>query len=149
MKAQATDRPKVIAYTDGACKKKGLYGGWAAVLISGPHQKIVYDKLNNTTNNRAEIYAVLRTLQQLSEPCDITVYSDSAYVINSINEYVYKWQQNGWKSSKGEDVKNQDLWQQILPYLDIHTVEMQHVKGHNGDEGNETADWFAQTSCSY
>lgn len=144
---KASQKPEVIIYTDGACKKNGLYGGCAAVMICGMHSQIVYQNMNNTTSPRTEIMAVIEGLKTLMIPCNVKIISDCAYVVDTINNYIYTWKKNGWKTTSKKKAKNTDLWKTILNYMSIHNIQAEHVKGHDGDTGNETADFFAQHAC--
>lgn len=92
-----------------------------------------------------EIMAVLGALRVLTEPCEVQIYSDSQYVVNSISKgWVYGWKRNGWVSSTGSPVKNQDLWEEMLIHLGVHRVTARWVRGHNGDPLNELCDSFSR-----
>ena len=122
-------------YTDGGCagnqNDKNL-GGWGAILEFGPHQKELYGSLANTTNNRMEMTALLEAFKAIKKSNQkIEVFSDSSYLMDCFRKKWYvKWQQNGWKTAKKDPVVNQDLWEEILPYLDEHDISFYRVKGH-------------------
>ena len=101
----------VTIYTDGACSGNPGPGGWGAVLIYGEIEKEISGAMNNTTNNIIEITAVIEALKLLKVECDVKIYSDSAYVVNSFNQgWIYNWMKNNWRTSNKEPVKNKELW---------------------------------------
>jgi len=135
---------EVTIYTDGACSGNPGPGGWGAVLLYGEHSKEISGAEPHTTNNRMEITAVIEALKQLNQPCRVTVYSDSAYVVNCFrNDWIGSWQRNGWKNSKGQPVENQDLWKELLRLMEIHQVEYVKVKGHADNKWNNRCDELA------
>ena len=135
---------KVTIYTDGACSGNPGPGGWAAVLIYNDRSKNFVGHNNNTTNNRMELTAVIAGLKALKEPCEVTVYSDSAYVVNAFKEgWFENWKKNGWCKSNGRAVENQSLWGTLGELLEVHKVEFIKVKGHNGNKYNELCDKLA------
>lgn len=137
---------KITAYTDGACKGNPGKGAYAVVLSYGKHKKVFAQAFHNTTNNRMEIWAVLHALQVLKEACEVTIFSDSKYVCQAIQEdWIYRWNSHNWKPSpkSKSHIKNSDLWKQVLPLLQKHTVRLEWVKGHAGNAGNEEADQLA------
>lgn len=135
----------VIIYTDGACSGNPGPGGWGAVLFYGPHKKEISGGTKETTNNRMEIQAVIEGLTLLKEACRVTVYSDSAYVVNCFQKrWIHGWLRNGWKNSKGAAVENQDLWKQLWELMGKHTVEYVKVKGHSDNEWNNRCDELAR-----
>lgn len=132
-------------YTDGACSGNPGPGGWAAVVTYGNHVKEISGGELHTTNQRMEMMAVYQALHCLKEACNVTVYSDSAYVINCFTQKWYvNWQKNGWRNSKGEPVQNRDLWEQLLIEVARHHVTFAKVKGHAGVELNERCDALAR-----
>ena len=131
---------KVEIYTDGACSVNPGKGGWAAILLYNGHQKTISGAEAETTNNRMELLAVIKGLEALKEVCQVIVYSDSAYVVNAfIQGWVYNWQRNGW-AKKGGEVKNIDLWEQLLALTQTHKVQFVKVKGHSDNEYNNLCD---------
>ena len=137
---------KVVIYTDGACKGNPGPGGWAARLID-PASSVIKDISGGepvTTNNRMELTAVIRALQALKFPVLAELYSDSSYVINAfLQDWIGRWQSNGWRTSSKKPVENQDLWQELLVAAKPHRVLWKHVKGHAGHEHNEACDRLA------
>lgn len=135
---------KVILYTDGACSGNPGPGGYAAILIYNNIEKEIVGGQKDTTNNKMEMMAVIKGLEILKEPCEVEVYSDSAYVVNSIEKgWIYSWRKNGWKKADKKEVKNIDLWERLLKQLEIHKVTFNKVKGHAQDELNNRCDKLA------
>ena len=140
-------KKQIVVYTDGACSGNPGPGGWAAVLQYGSNVKEISGGEKHTTNQRMEIMAVSEALQCLKEACDVTVYSDSAYVINCFKQKWYVgWRKNGWKNSKGQPVQNRDLWENLLQQVERHTVTFAKVKGHAGVSLNERCDELARNA---
>ncbi|QQE81113.1 ribonuclease HI [Alicyclobacillus sp. SO9] len=136
---------QIEIWTDGACSGNPGPGGWAAVLTYEGHTKEISGGEENTTNQRMEIAAVMNALESLKEPCDVTIYSDSAYVINCFKQKWYvSWQKNGWKNSKGQPVQNRDLWERLLDARNSHHIQFEKVKGHAGVDLNERCDELAR-----
>lgn len=135
---------KVIIYTDGACSGNPGKGGWGAILIYNDIKKEISGAKLNTTNNQMELTAPIEALSLLKRPCDVKLYSDSAYLINAFNEgWIYNWQKNGWKTKNKEEVKNRELWEKIYAFTKIHKIEWIKVKGHSDNEYNNRCDEMA------
>ncbi|MBC7959316.1 MAG: ribonuclease HI [Vallitaleaceae bacterium] len=137
-------------YTDGACRGNPGPGGYGVVLeyldLKGQlHLKELSGGYKETTNNRMELMAVLKGLESLSKPCEVQVYTDSAYIVNAFNQgWLKSWVANGWsRGKKKEPVKNEDLWRSILSLSSIHKLELIWVKGHAGHPQNERCDELA------
>ena len=129
---------KVSIYTDGACSGNPGKGGWGAVLVYNGTEKEMSGFEAETTNNRMELTAVIRALTALREPCLVTLTTDSKYVCDAVTKgWVYGWQRKGWRKADGKPALNVDLWQQLLPLLQTHTVTFNWVKGHAGHPNNE------------
>lgn len=136
---------EVILYTDGACSNNPGLGGYCAILIYNEVEKIISGGEEETTNNRMEMLAVIMGLKALKYPCKVKLYSDSAYVLNAfLNGWVYGWVKNGWKTADKKDVKNVELWQELLALTKTHTVEFIKVKGHSDNENNNRCDKIAR-----
>ena len=136
---------KVTIYTDGACSGNPGVGGWGAILMFNGHEKECggYDK--QTTNNRMELFAVIMALRQLKEPCDVEIYTDSAYVADAFNKnWIIQWEAAEWKTSGKNEVKNQDLWKALLMEKEKHQVVFDKVKGHSDNEYNNRCDRIAR-----
>jgi ribonuclease HI len=137
----------VHAYTDGACLGNPGLGGWGALLRYGKQEKTLSGNEPDTTNNRMELMAAIRALESLKEACDVHLHTDSQYVQKGITEWIGSWQARGWKTSGGDPVKNQDLWQRLLVASARHKVRWHWVKGHAGHEENEIADQLARSAA--
>ncbi len=133
----------VTIYTDGACRGNPGPGGWAASLASGEHVRELSGAERATTNNRMELTAVIRALEALKRPADVTVYTDSEYVKRGISEWLPSWKARGWKTAARKPVKNQDLWEALDAAASRHRVKWHWVKAHAGIEGNERVDTLA------
>ncbi len=137
---------KVEIYTDGACSVNPGAGGYAAILLYKNKEKVISGGQKDTTNNVMELTAVIMGLKALKEACEVSLYSDSAYVVNAINEgWIYNWQLNGWKTSSKDPVKNAELWRELLALLKIHKVTFIKVKGHADNELNNRCDQIARS----
>ena len=134
---------QVEIFTDGACKGNPGPGGWAALLRMGKHEKELSGSEPETTNNRMEMTAVIRALAALTEACDVSLYTDSKYVIDGITRWIEGWQKRGWKTAAKKPVLNEDLWRQMLNEVGRHKITWHWVKGHNGHPENERVDQMA------
>ncbi len=133
----------VNIWTDGACKGNPGLGGWGALLRYGQHRKEIFGGEEDTTNNRMELLAVIRALELLKRPCNVTVHTDSQYVQKGMLEWMSGWKARGWRTADKKPVKNADLWQQLDSLSQQHTLQWQWVRGNAGDAGNERADVLA------
>ena len=134
---------EIEIFTDGACKGNPGPGGWGALLLAGKHRKELFGGEPETTNNRMELLAAIRALEALKKPSRVKLFTDSQYVKNGIQSWIYNWKKNGWKTSAKKAVKNADLWQRLDELVVQHEVEWRWVKGHAGHPGNEKADELA------
>jgi ribonuclease HI len=138
---------KVIIYTDGACSGNPGKGGWGTLLMYGDAVRELSGYDPATTNNRMEIMAAIRGLQALKEPCRVELYSDSAYLVNAINEgWLNRWLKNGWKTASKKPVENIDLWQDIVKLIRLHRVTFHKVKGHSDNPHNNRCDELARSA---
>ena len=141
---------KTRIYTDGACSGNPGPGGWAALILCENKRVTLSSSDRYTTNNRMELLAAIRAIDWCikNKYKKIEIYSDSAYVVNSINkEWIKKWKRNFWKNSKGDDVKNRDLWELLNEQLhDLsHVITFVKVRGHSGDKNNDYVDKVAKS----
>lgn len=146
---------RINIYTDGSCSENPGPGGWCVVLNAEDACKTLSGGAKSTTNNRMELTAVIEAVKwimRLNVLTDIfVIYSDSAYVINSITKgWLDRWKTNGWKTKQGHDIKNRDLWEEldaaiICSAVTGHNIFFEKVKGHNGNAFNELADSIAKT----
>lgn len=134
----------VVIYTDGACSYNPGPGGWACVLIYKGHQKELAGYVEETTNNRMELTAAMQGLLALKEKCNVSVYTDSAYIHNAFDKgWIISWQNNGWRTANKKPVENQDLWKEILNLTKSHNVKWYKVKGHSDNKFNNLCDKLA------
>lgn len=138
-----TNSEKVYIFTDGACRGNPGPGGWGVVLRYGDNERHLFGGDKETTNNRMELLAVIEGLSALKRPCEITVTSDSTYVLKGIQEWLANWKKRGWKTASKKPVKNVDLWQRLDALIEPHNIEWLWVKGHSGHPENELADQLA------
>lgn len=143
---------KLNIYTDGACSGNPGPGGWAIVFFNKDKTISYSGYKTKTTNNEMELFAVVKALQKISKSkndYEFAIFSDSAYVINAISlGWIYRWQANGWKTSRGDEIKNKELWQKLISLLsdmkEDKTILFNKVKGHSGNTFNELADNLAR-----
>lgn len=137
----------IILYTDGACSGNPGPGGWGSVLIFNDIEKELSGANPNTTNNVMEITAVIEGLKALKRPCNVNIYSDSAYVVNCFEkDWINNWIKNNWVNSKKEPVKNKELWLELLDLTKIHKVTFNKVKGHSNVKYNNRCDELARNA---
>lgn len=133
----------VEIFTDGACSGNPGPGGWGAVLRYEGHEKELSGGEEVTTNNRMEMLAAIKALEELKRPCKVRLHTDSRYLQQGVNQWLEGWKRNGWKSASKKPVKNQDLWQRIDELAGKHDIEFVWLKGHAGHPENERADRLA------
>ncbi len=134
----------VEIYTDGACLGNPGPGGYGAILIYGPHRRELAGGFRLTTNNRMEMMAAIVALKALTEPCAVTLYSDSKYLVDALVQgWAKRWQARNWMRTKTEPARNPDLWIDLLQLSDRHAVTWRWVKGHAGHPENERCDRLA------
>ena len=132
-------------YTDGACSGNPGPGGWAAILKYDNVEKVLSGGEPATTNNRMELKSAIEGLKALNRKCSVVIYSDSAYLVDAMNKgWLQKWQLNAWKTTSKDDVKNRDLWEELIALLKKHDVRWEKVKGHSNNEQNNRCDEYAR-----
>ena len=137
-------RKQIKIYTDGACSGNPGPGGYGAILMYGENVKEISGGEKETTNNKMELMAAIVALETLKEPCDVELYSDSAYLVNAYNQnWIDEWKKKNWKNSSRQDVKNRDLWERLEIQTTIHNVTFIKVKGHSDNEFNNRCDELA------
>lgn len=135
---------QVTIFSDGACSGNPGPGGWGAILRYGVHKRELSGGAADTTNNRMELTAVLKALELLKEPCEVTLCSDSKYVIDALSKgWAKGWQKNNWRKADKKPALNSDLWQATLAAAAPHTLRYQWIKGHAGHPENERCDAMA------
>lgn len=143
----------VDIFTDGSSRGNPGPGGYGSILRfvdrnGRVHEKELSQGFRCTTNNRMELLGVIKALEALKSPCDITLYSDSQYVVNAFNQHwVEGWLKRGWKNAKKEPVKNPDLWKRLLAAKKLHQMTFVWVKGHAGHPENERCDALATAAA--
>jgi len=134
----------VDIYTDGACRGNPGRGGWGAILVYNGREKELSGGAPDTTNNRMELSGVIAALAALREPCEVTLTSDSRYVVEAVNNgWAEGWRARGWKRADKSPAQNPDLWEQLLGLLKKHQVTFKWVRGHTGHPYNERCDQLA------
>lgn len=137
----------VDIYTDGACSGNPGPGGWCAILMCDGHEKVISGAERDTTNNRMEVYAAVAGLSALKAAARVTLYSDSAYLVNAIEQHwLENWKRSNWKNSENKDVKNRDLWEELDKLLEKYDVRFVKVKGHADNEYNNRCDKEARAA---
>jgi len=135
----------VEIHTDGACSCNPGPGGWAAILLYNGKEKICSGGEPATTNNRMELMAAIQGLKMLNQCCNVTMFSDSAYMINALEKgWLEKWRLNSWKTTGKDDVKNRDLWEELALLCKRHVITWNKVKGHSDNEFNNRCDESAR-----
>lgn len=140
---------KVTIYTDGACSGNPGPGGWGAILMYNDIKKEISGGENPTTNNKMELMAAIEALSMLKMPCEVDLYSDSAYLINCFkNNWLESWKSKNWVNSKKEPVKNIDLWMKLDELSKIHKINWIKVKGHADNIYNNRCDELARSETA-
>ena len=136
---------RVDIYTDGACSGNPGAGGWGSILIYKGIEKIASGGHPSTTNNRMELTAIIEGLKCLKEPCEVNLFSDSQYAVDAVQKgWLSYWVSHGWRTKGKDDVKNVDLWEELLTLLDYHHVTFIKVKGHSDNVNNNRCDEIAR-----
>ena len=143
-----SDLPLVAMATDGACKGNPGPGGWGVVIASDGIEKELSGGEPLTTNNRMELMAAIEGLAALKRPCQVTLSTDSRYVMDGLTKWLAGWQRNGWRTAAKAPVKNMDLWQALVAAAAPHRITWKWVKGHAGHPENERADRLASAAAS-
>ncbi|HBN83359.1 MAG TPA: ribonuclease HI [Clostridiales bacterium] len=139
----------VEIYTDGACSNNPGEGGWGVVLIYKTIEKYMSGYEGETTNNAMELTAAIKGLEALNEPCEVILYSDSAYLINGFNlGWIYKWKKLGWKRTPKDELKNKELWIRLYELNQVHKIRFVKVKGHADNKYNNLCDQMAVKAVS-
>lgn len=139
---------QVELFSDGSSLGNPGAGGYGVILRFNGYQKELSKGFSNTTNNRMEIAGVIAGLSALKEPCEVTIVTDSQYVIKGMTQWIAGWKKNNWLNSGKQPVKNKDLWQELDAASACHKVKWIWVKGHNGHSENEQCDILARTAAT-
>lgn len=139
---------KVELYTDGACRGNPGPGGWGAILVYGKYRRELSGGEESTTNNRMELTAAIEGLSALKEPCEVTLTSDSRYLVDAVTlGWLDEWRRKNWRLKSHGTVKNPELWEKLATLLALHRVNFVWVKGHDGHPENERCDQLATTEA--
>ncbi len=130
-------------YTDGACRGNPGCGGWGYIINNNGDEKEFRGYKAQTTNNRMELTAVIEALKTTTVESSIVINTDSKYVMDGINQWIFRWKKNGWKTASRKSVKNKDLWLLLDKLIHSRKINWVWVKGHAGNQGNERADYLA------
>ncbi len=142
----------VSVFTDGACLGNPGSGGYAGLIKfvdkqGKEHIKEIKGSCENTTNNKMELQAVVSSLKALKEPCNVNITTDSKYVKDGMEKWIFNWVKNNWKTASNKPVKNLELWQELYALSKKHNLSWNWVKGHNGHEENEIVDKLASNEA--
>ena len=140
---EESDSMRFNIYTDGACRGNPGPGGWGVLMRFGDNEKELWGGERNTTNNRMELTAAIEGLKALKRGSLVTLTTDSKYVRNGITQWITNWKNKGWRTANKQQVKNQDLWQQLDELSQHHDITWHWVKGHSGHRENDLADVLA------
>lgn len=138
---------KVRLITDGACKGNPGPGGWAAILVYGPHRKELFGAEPDTTNNRMELRAAIEGLRALKEPCEVEIVTDSEYLKKGVTEWLPRWKSQGWRTASRRPVRNEDLWRQLDELSQRHRTRWVWTRGHADHAENRRADELASQAA--
>ena len=142
-------KQKIDLFTDGACLGNPGPGGWGVILCFADHETTLSGYEPNTTNNRMELTAAIKGLESLEQSSQICLYTDSQYLKNGITQWIERWKINGWYTSEGTPVKNQDLWQHLDALISYHDIEFIWLRAHAGHPKNEHADRLARARITH
>jgi ribonuclease HI len=141
-----TGAPKVEIHTDGACSGNPGPGGWAALLRSGPHEKMISGGEPATTNNRMELTAAIRALEALRQASEVVLWTDSEYLRRGVTEWMPRWKANGWRNAAKQPVANRELWEELDTLAGRHRIDWRWVRGHSGHPENDRVDAAARAA---
>ncbi|CCG56491.1 ribonuclease H [Brachyspira pilosicoli WesB] len=135
-------KDNITIYTDGGCRGNPGIGAWGAILLSEKHnlRLEIGESEEHTTNNKMEMQAAIKALERLKHSHNIKLYSDSAYLVNGMNSWIYSWQKNNWIKSDKKPVENKDYWLKLIELSKKHSIEFIKVKGHSSNKENNRAD---------
>ena len=135
----------ITIYTDGACSGNPGIGGWGAVILNASKEPIFLNGgEKETTNNRMELTAAIKSILYFRKKSDLEIYTDSKYLKDGIESWIHKWKKNGWQTSNKKPVKNKDLWFELDKEISKHNIKWNWVKGHANNEFNDKADFLAR-----
>ena len=135
-------------YTDGSCLGNPGNGGWAAIIFIGKKKISLKGSKKNTTNNQMELLAPIKALKKIPIDEKIEIFTDSKYLKLGITEWIFKWKNNGWKTSNKKKVKNLELWKELDNLVDKYQIKWSWVKAHSGNKNNEEVDLLAKNAAN-
>ena len=147
MQTLSFDNINYIIYTDGACLGNPGKGGWAAIIIEPTGEREIAGYEKSTTNNRMELKAVIEALKEIKDNSQISLFSDSKYVIDGITKWIKNWKMNDWKTSNKKEIKNLDLWMDLDKLTLKFQITWNWVKGHSTNEYNNKVDKLARNEA--
>jgi ribonuclease HI len=134
---------KVEIFTDGACRGNPGPGGYGSIIRTRDQENEISGSAKSTTNNIMELTAAVVALKQLKEPCEVTLTSDSQYLVKGMTQWIEGWAKKGWLTAAKQPVKNKDIWLELNKLNKIHKISWKWVRGHQGHEENERCDLLA------
>ncbi|MEW6001803.1 MAG: ribonuclease HI [Nitrospirota bacterium] len=138
------EKPFVEIFADGACSGNPGVGGYGVILRSGKREKELSGCESLTTNNRMELTAVIKAIENLKKRCRVKIVTDSNYVVQGMISWIFRWLKNNWKNAQKQEVSNRDLWERLLKLSNLHDIEWQWIRSHNGHLENERCDKLAR-----
>ena len=134
---------EVEIFTDGACKGNPGPGGYGCILRYEGKSKELKGNSRQTTNNIMEMMAAIVALQELKEPCKVSLTTDSQYLVKGATEWLAGWKRKGWKTASRQPIKNKELWEEVSRLIDMHQITWLWTRGHSGHPENERCDQLA------
>ena len=135
-------------YTDGSCLGNPGSGGWAAIILINGKKITIKGSKKNTTNNQMELLAPIKALKKIPFGEKVEIFTDSKYLKLGITEWIFKWKNNGWKTSNKSKVKNLELWKELDNLVDKYHIKWSWVKAHSGNKNNEEVDLLAKNAAN-
>ena len=137
---------EISIWTDGACSGNPGPGGWGVLIKNRDFSKKFNGGEPNTTNNRMELMAVIKALENVKFNSKIKIYTDSQYVKNGITIWITTWKNKNWRTSSNKEVKNRDLWEKLDKLVNHYEIRWEWIRGHSGNIKNEIADQLARSA---
>ena len=135
-------------YTDGSCLGNPGSGGWAAIIFMNGKKITIKGSKKNTTNNQMELLAPIKALKKIPFGQKVEIFTDSKYLKLGITEWIFKWKNNGWKTSNKSKVKNLELWKELHKLVENYQIKWSWVKAHSGNKINEEVDVIARNAAN-
>lgn len=135
-------------YTDGSCLGNPGSGGWGAIIFMNGKKITIKGSKKNTTNNQMELLAPIKALKKIPFGQKVEIFTDSKYLKLGITEWIFKWKNNGWKTSNKSKVKNLELWKELHKLVENYQIKWSWVKAHSGNKINEEVDVIARNAAN-